>query len=297
MLLIIGKKMMHIQKTFILGALSLSAVSCGSNGDGRSSEDTMSDPERRQNQVAQYIERHADEYLFRPEAPRQLPAPSYIWSEREPSSRLPRLTKDYFRCRGTEFNPTRVLSNDKTGPVHLHDCAGIDRHSLPLRGGEEFIYPILIDLLNHLQHETGKRVVITSGHRCPAHNTYVDESTDNTVSKHMIGAAVTFYVQGLEDQPNTVIQHLMTYYQTTEKYRGLKDCATFVRDSGGKQSSSTPAWLNKEIAIRLFNQLEGRNFDNRHPYPYISLTVRYDWDLQEKVGYSWEKAQRNYLRW
>jgi hypothetical protein len=255
------------------------------------SNDPLSDPLRRQNQIAEYIERRASESLFQPEPPRLLLAPSYAW-EAGHSNQLPKITKEYFRCRGSEFNPMRVLANASTGPVYLHDCAGTERHSLPLRNNEEFVYPVLIDLLNHLQLKTGKLVVITSGHRCPAHNSYVDESKENSSSKHLLGAAVTFYIQGMEDQPEAVIEQLMSYYTA-----GPKDLTTFTRDSSAKQASSTPAWLNKEIAMRLFRAAEGRNFDNRHPYPYICLTVRYDRDLQEKVTYSWDKAQRNFLRW
>ena len=56
-------------------------------------------------------------------------------------------------------------------------------------------------------------------------------------------------------------------------------------------------WYNREIFIKLYQKNEGRNFDNRHPYPYISVQVRYDYDAQKKVTYSWDKAFRNYMRW
>lgn len=274
----------------LLAAVCTSFVSCHS-------AKSDNDAKRQSNQVSEYIQRHADEYLFQPDSPQIQPAPVYAWNAALGENSLPKITKEYFRCRGTEFNPMRVIAAASSAPDYLHDCSGTDRHSLPLRNQEEFIYPVLIDLLNHVQKQTGKRVVITSGHRCPAHNRYVDESSENSASKHMMGAAVSFYVQGLEEQPDAIIDHIQNYYVSEPKYRGLKDYLTFKRDHSEKQSSKTPLWLNQEVAIRLYNKSEGRNFDNRHPYPYIALTVRYDWDLKEKVTYSWEKAQRNFLRW
>ena len=58
----------------------------------------------------------------------------------------------------------------------------------------------------------------------------------------------------------------------------------------------TAPWYNKEIFIKLYKKKEGRNFDNRHPYPYISIQVRFDTELNERVIYSWDKAYKNYLR-
>ena len=42
-------------------------------------------------------------------------------------------------------------------------------------------------------------------------------------------------------------------------------------------------WQNKEILIKLYQKDEGRDLDNRHPHPYISIQVRYDRDRGEPV--------------
>lgn len=280
---------MRISSTRLLLTGCITLCSCSSV------EEPFPDPTRRLNQVSEYIDRRADEFHFQPAAPKQLSSPTYSWEE-STTSLLPRITKDFFRCQGSELNPMRTVPKSDGTPAYYHDCGGNDRHGLPLRGGQEFVYPILIELLNYLQLKTEKRVVITSGHRCPAHNTYVDESAANSTSKHMLGAAVTFYVQGLEEQTGVVVQHLLDYYGDTPRYQGKKEFQVFQRDHSAKQPSTIPAWLNKEIAIRVYPKSEGRNFDNRHPYPYVSITVRYDRELGENVSYSWEQAQKNYLR-
>lgn len=202
----------------------------------------------------------------------------------------PKITKEFFRCKGQILNPPRIVTEGGGEPIRIADCGGIEKHSLYLRDGKEFIYPILIDLLNYVQAKTGKRVVITSGYRCPEHNNYVDPAISNQASKHMVGAEVDFYVQGLENRPDSIVKLLMEYY------KGQKDLETFQRYDKQDCNVSTPPWMNKEIFIKVFHSSEGRNFDNRHPYPYISLQVRFDRDRKEKVVYNWNDAFHNYLR-
>jgi hypothetical protein len=64
----------------------------------------------------------------------------------------------------------------------------------------------------------------------------------------------------------------------------------------GESDVSTPPWYNKEILIKLYLKNEGRDFDNRHPYPYVSIQVRFDRELNEKVVCSWQKAFNGYKR-
>lgn len=235
----------------------------------------------------EFIYRLHDEYLFVPPRPEKKAFPKYPW-DNEIAQGIPKITKEYFRCKGCSLNPAKKI--EKEGKVvTLSDCGGVNKHSLPLRDNKEFIYPILIDLLNYIQEKTGKKVIITSGHRCPEHNTYVDSSPSNSYSKHMIGAEVSFYVQGLEHQPERVINHLLSYYQGQPDY-------VFKRYEKGDTNVSIPPWYNKEVYIKLSMPCEGRNFDNQHPYPYISIQVRYDKDKQERVIYSWELANKNYFR-
>lgn len=259
-------------------------------------DEPFSDPVRRRNQLSEYIDRRANEYLFTPSPAKLQPAPSYPWDQSSPTA-LKKITKEFFRCQGSEFNPVRTVTKGDGSIQYLHDCGGTDRHSLPVRDEQEFIYPVLIELLNAVQAKTGKQVVITSGHRCPAHNTYVDDSRENSTSKHTIGAAVTFYVKGMENQTGTVVQHLLDHYVKTTKYQGLKEYQSFKRDEGSKQTTRVSAWLNKEIVIRVYDKDEGRNFDNRHPYPYIAITVRHDLERDSPVSYSWDKAQQSFMRW
>lgn len=235
----------------------------------------------------EYLYRLHDEYLFVAEPPQKVPQEPYPWEEGQVGN-LPKITKEYFRCKGSSLNPPRTYQEN--GEIRrLIDCGGSARHSLPLRNGKEFIYPILIELLNYIQAKTGKRVVVTCGHRCPEHNSYSDPSLSARHSKHQIGAEVSFYVQSLEDRPETIIKHLQTYY--VEKGEG-----EFKRYEKGDTDISTQPWYNKEIFIKLYKKKEGRDYDNRHPYPYISIQVRYDKDLGEKVIYDWHKATQNYMR-
>lgn len=207
----------------------------------------------------------------------------------------PKITKEMFRCRGDSKHLARAKEEARTQLIH--DCGGGLKHSLPVREGKEFIYPILIDLLNYVQLKTSCLVIVTCGHRCPTHNSYADSSIYNLSSKHMIGAEVDFYVVGMENKPEEVISILMGYYKEKETYKGLKEYEQFSKLDHVKVNVETTPWYNKEILIKLYKKEEGRDFDNKHPYPYISLQVRFDRGKNEKVIYSWEKAFQGYMRY
>jgi hypothetical protein len=51
------------------------------------------------------------------------------------------------------------------------------------------------------------------------------------------------------------------------------------------------------VFVKIYRENEGRNFDNQHAYPYISIQVRYDREKKQRVLYSWDLATHNYLRW
>jgi hypothetical protein len=239
---------------------------------------------RRQNCKAEVIYRNHNEKLYPTSTPCPVLRNPYPW---ESESNLPRITKDFFRCKGSPLNPPLV---DASGL--LTDCDGGGRHGLPIIRGKEGVYPILIDLLNFLQKRTGKRVVITCGHRCPLHNAYADPSKENRVSKHQIGAEVDFYVQGMEDRPQEVVGLLMQYFQETPRYKNDKENQEFKRFE--KSELTVQPWMNKEILIKLFQKTEGRDADNRHPHPYLSIQVRYDRETAERVIYDWAKANQGY---
>ena len=203
-----------------------------------------------------------------------IPREPYPWETHQ--SPYPPITKAYFRCKGAGDDPA--------------DCDGWTHHGLPLKNREEFIYPILIDLLNYVQDQSGKEVVITSGHRCPKHNTFCDPSKENETSKHLIGAEVDFYVKGLEHNPEEVIDLLIQYY------RNSRDELRLFSRWQGKTNVSTSPWYNHEVFIKLFKQGEGRNVDNDHPFPYIAIQVRRDLETGDRVSYTWKSAHLGYQR-
>lgn len=263
-------------------------VSCSSSNKN---DDEVSQQRYEQRE---YIYRlHTDTFNTIPPAVVHHPDP-YPWEKGFVGNHL-KITKDFFRCRGCNLNPVHT-AQEKGELVRYYDCGGAEKHSLPLRDQREFVYPILIDLLNYIQLKTQKRVVITSGHRCPDHNTYVDSSENNRFSKHMVGAEVSFYVQGMENHPETILKHIQNYYKETPKYEKKKEFLDFQRYQKGDTDVSTQPWMNKEIFVKLYKAKEGRNFDNRHPYPYLSIQVRYDLDTKEKVIYDWNKANNNFMR-
>ena len=126
--------------------------------------------------------------------------------------------------------------------------------------------------------------MITCGHRCLKHTSYADSYKAAKASKHLIGAEVDFYVQHMEDKPHKIIELIMQFYQENPKYHKLSDYQTFLRYEQ-KSDVMTPPWFNKEIFIKLYKKQEGRDWDNRHGFPYISLQVRYDQLAREKVSF------------
>jgi len=252
------------------------------------------DDHHKMSQKAEFIYRVHHEHLFPVETPKLQAQKPYPW-EIGNNGKYPLVTKEYFRCKGSSLNPVRHYQGEH-GIERFYDCGGSEKHSLPLRESKEFIYPILIELLNYLQTKTGKRVVITCGHRCPDHNTYSDPALSNQYSKHMIAAEVSFYLQGMEENPAAIVQLIQDYYKTQEIYTNKKDYTEFKTYEKDDTNVSTPPIYNKEIYLKLFKNKEGRNFDNRHPYPYISIQVRHDRDKDERVVYTWKEANQNFLR-
>ena len=249
---------------------------------------------RQKNAQVESIYRNQSDQTYVIDTPAHRVREAYPW-ESDSLSKFPKITKEYFRCRGSSLNPAKVKDNDPSS--YLHDCDGLTKHSLPIREGKEFIYPILLDLLNYIQNKTHHKVVITSGHRCPAHNTYADGSTFNLSSKHMIGAEVDFYVEGMESSMLAVVDLIMQYYKEQQIYKGQNEYERFLRLDSKLTNVITQPWYNKEILIKLYQKGEGRDFDNKHPHPYISLQVRFDRESSDKVVYSWDKAFKGFLRY
>ncbi|MBS0634474.1 MAG: hypothetical protein JSR37_03310 [Verrucomicrobia bacterium] len=234
--------------------------------------------------LSEYIVRMHHEYCLQAPVQEMQQAPVYPWQPQ--GGQVKAITKEYFRCKGASHNPPNIIVKDGKEVARFYDCSGSDRHSLPLQDDKEFVYPILIDLLNHIQKTTQKNVHVTSGHRCIAHQAFMDPSAKGSSSKHLIAAEVDFYVQGLEEQPLKIIQIIMDYYKDE-----AKEYKTFQRFDKETDVTTAP-WLNKEIFIKLYKKREGRNFDNRHPYPYISIQVRFDRQKNERVTFSPDQAHR-----
>ncbi|MBN2479286.1 MAG: hypothetical protein JXA94_03580, partial [Parachlamydiales bacterium] len=85
------------------------------------------------------------------------------------------------------------------------------------------------------------------------------------------------------------------YYLEKSKYKNNKNYTEFFEDTKSKDFLKNSAYYNKEILVKIYDFDEGRDFSNRHPYPYISIEVLYDSQEDKKVSYSWEKAHRGYL--
>lgn len=268
--------------------VALLLISC------ESSDLTSRSLSRKYNEVGEYIRRASKDFT---EVPPQLPCTlTPYFFETGLAGKWPKVTKEYFRCKGCSLNPPHT-ETVRGEVVKIHDCGGGGRHSLSLREGKEFIYPALLNLLNYIQEKTGKRVVITSGYRCPEHNAYVDSSPMNQTSKHQIGAEVDFYVQGMENKPLEIVSIIQSYYTMHSKYRGDKELITFKRYQKKDVNTKQEPWMNKEIFVKLYSATEGRNYDNRHPYPYLSIQVRYDLEKNERVAYSWDLAFRGFMRY
>lgn len=266
-----------MKKGFILFFLSLICVSCTNSDRVKKAEI------KKQNAFAEPILRHHNTYFFPIFNPQSRIREPYPWEEGVCES-LPRITKEYFRCKGSPLNIPIVDISNPDKPLTFEDCKGAS-HGLPLIHGREGVYPILIELLNYIQQKTKQKVVITCGHRCPIHNKYSDRSKNNLTSKHMIGAEVDFYVEGMEERPQDIVQLIFAFYKD-------KKGEVFSRYENRDSDVSIKPYFNKEIFVKIYKAKEGRDFDNRHPYPYISIQVRYDRDSGEKVVYSWEKASK-----
>lgn len=220
------------------------------------------------NEACDPIYRQSNEKFYVLQTPRQIPRTAYPW-EKQMTGNLPRITKEYFRCRGSNANLPYVHRQGERGESLLIDCEGGLRHQLPLLNQKEHVPEIFIELLNYVQEKTGKRVHITCGHRCSRHNSYADPRKDNYSSKHLTGHEVDFYVEGMEKNPQQVVKIIESYYAS----KGKKELTTFQRWQKPVNVATQP-WYNKEIFIKLYLVNEGRDRDNAHGYPYLSIQLR-----------------------
>jgi len=266
-------------------------ILAGCSGLERSEKEKI----KKANLSYQPIFRLHDEAILGPNEAIQLQRDKYPW-EKQIAGRFYEITKEFFRCKGSASHPEMSIPSESSQFVLIKDCGGIDKHSLPVKNQKEFIYPVLIELLNFIQKQLQAKVVITCGHRCPAHNTYSDPSTKAKISKHQIGAEVDFYVEGYEHKPHEIVQLVKQFYQENPRYSGLKEFQIFSLVSDSQDPNRKSAFQNKEILVRLVKKNEGRDFDNRHPYPYLTIEVKYDIEEQRRVDYSWKEAHQGFMQ-
>jgi len=211
-----------------------------------------------------------------PDLPVLAHLPRYPWESLEEESIIP-VTRAWFRCKGIGSLPPIFIKGH--GRYH-RDCDGLHTHSLPIKNYREFIYPTLIELLNHVQKKTQKKVVVTCGHRCPRHNLYADPDPSAQTSKHQIGAEVDFYVEGMEYSPEKIVNVLIGYYQTDT--------------NSSSATHSSLSWANKEVKITIHREGQGRDQDNQHPYPYLTIELLYDKQSRRPVRYASQEANSLY---
>ena len=243
---------------------------------------------RKCNEKKETIYRLEHERIFSEVESREKKREKYPWEELYMGMHS-KINKEYFRCKGSDINPP---IRGEGGKEEIIDCGGLDKHGLPFQENQEFIYPILIDLVNYIQEKSEGTVVITTGHRCPVHNRYAEQAKIMQSSKHQLGAEVDFYVEGFEEKPLEVIKWIMDYYQAGQS----AEYNRFIRCQKNPEGLKHPGWYNKEILLRIHEKTEGRDYDNRHPYPYITIEVRFDKQKNEAVNFDWDKAIKGYLR-
>lgn len=242
-------------------------------------EESEREKVRKLNAKAELIHRNHDEYHYAISPPKYRQRAAYPW-ESSSAIAIEKITKEFFRCKGVASRPLR-LEKTQMGEVRLFDCSGGGSHPLPIKEGKEFVYPVLIDILNYVQARTKTRVVITSGHHCLAHHHYLSLENSHYSSKHLSGAAVTFYVEGYEKRPQEVVELIVRFYKENARYRGKKEFEQFLRFENSVLAQAP--YYNREIALALYAKEEGRDADNSHSYPYFSLQVLFDRETNQKI--------------
>ena len=221
----------------------------------------------RKHEITEEITRgHKDRITVLDKIPKKVERIAY------PFDKFPRcispVTKEDFRCKGSLSSVTNCGS-----------------HSLPIENGKEFISSVLLEILNAIQIKLGSKVTVSSGHRCLERENNIKEFK---VSKHNIGYAVDFYVQGYEYNMEKVMDAIALYYEE-QKWLNKKDRSFKGQKVWGGNLRTSP-YFNKEVLIQLFCCDEGRSADNSHDHEYIHMEILYDRTLKREVKQSWQKA-------
>src|SRR5437868_13446504 len=97
---------------------------------------------RRQNIQKERIYRHHADCKYTAYTLQPSMRAKYPWEMTHIGKHL-KITKEFFRCKGSSLNPPHIDSKDPARPAHYFDCGGSQKHSLPIHGDQEFVYPIL----------------------------------------------------------------------------------------------------------------------------------------------------------
>ena len=213
----------------------------------------------------------------------------YPWDQ-EQGTVFSTITKENFRCKGGTHHRLRKLVGANQQVHYIEDCQGGGEHPLPLQEGKEFIYPVLIDLLNHLQKALQARVVITSGHRCPQHQLYISPKCHQAHSKHLIGYAVDFIFDRKSLDVKKTLHAMQKFY--AKNNHGLEDIQFYTLHSDFSVQSHPISFGNQEIRVTFFPADTLIDGDNTHAEPFARIEVLYDRFRKQKVFCSWEKALR-----
>ncbi|MBN1150956.1 DUF882 domain-containing protein [candidate division WOR-3 bacterium] len=202
------------------------------------------------------------------------------------SLRLREITVEDFRCKGDSGENPPIVWNGET----FYDG---DSGTLPRRG----IDPDLLDLLNDLQNEINSQVFIISGYRSIKHNRYiaadlykyVNENGDSgnphevsMTSKHIMGAAADFYVEGYEDRPENVLESLLKVIEENgdSSYPVVSKVGLRPRSSGSVYSYyAYPSYKTDIWWIHPYAENEGRDLDCRvYSGVYFHINKRIPFD-------------------
>lgn len=250
---------------------------CGCSGLEQSEQEKIKKMHALSEPILRYAEEQSHAICF----PEKKVRERYSW-ENTLAHEYPKITKEAFRCKGSG-NPKPKISREN---VAIFDCQGADKHSLPICEDRESIYPALLEILNFLQDQLKKKVVVTAGHRCYLHQTYLLGTTSGAITKYLVGAQVDFLIDGLQASSQQIIDCLQKYYQ--EIFPNEKDYHL--------EKTVTGVWQNKEIFVRFFAKHEGRNEDNSHDYPYLSIELKHDRVLNKKIHVKYQQAINGYFR-
>lgn len=167
------------------------------------------------------------------------------------------LTCDHFRCKGHGARAPIALEDGN----YLFDCWGFE-HGLPWIDNQEYVEPLLVNLLNKLQEELETSVVILSGHRCPAHHRFITKGKGSMSDRHLIAAAADFKVRGFEKSPHTVLS-------------ALEKAFNYLRpDLSTKfQSISDKEWKNMFCHIQWHPAGEFTSTDHPETEGFFELTL------------------------